>query len=118
MKQVQDALAASQPAIPLQMLFVSVDPDRDTPAVLARYAAFFSPDIIAVTAPEERLLPMTRGLGVVYMQSALPAGGYTVDHSAQLVLIDPQGRMTGMFRPPLDAQRIAGDLRLIAAAAP
>jgi len=118
MKQVQDALAASQPAIPLQMLFVSVDPDRDTPAVLAKYAAFFSPDIIAVTAPEERLLPMTRGLGVVYMQSALPAGGYTVDHSAQLVLIDPQGRMTGMFRPPLDAQRIAGDLRLIAAAAP
>ncbi len=118
LKQVQDALAASQPAIPLQMLFVSVDPERDTPEVLAKYAAFFSPDIIAVTAPQERLLPMTRGLGVVYMQSALPAGGYTVDHSAQLVLIDPLGRMTGMFRPPLDAPRIAADLRLIAAAAP
>ena len=118
MKQVEDALGAGDPPIPLQMLFVSVDPDRDTAPVLARYAAFFSPDIVAATAPEERLQPMTRSLGIVYMQSALPAGGYTVDHSAQIVLIAPQGRMLGMFRPPLDAQRIAADLRLIAAAAP
>jgi protein SCO1/2 len=118
MKQVEDALAAGEPPIPLRLLFVSVDPERDAPAVLAKYAAFFSPDIIAATAPEERLQPMTRSLGIVYMQSPLPAGGYTVDHSAQIVLIDPQGRMLGMFRPPLDAQRIAADLRLIAAAAP
>ncbi len=117
LKQIQGELATAPPTTPVQYLFVSVDPARDTAEVLSTYTAFFSADIIAVTAPEERLLPATRQLGIVYMQSPLPNGGYTVDHSAQLVLIAPDGRMVGMFRPPLDATKIADDLRLLAGAA-
>ena len=116
MKQVEDTLAAPPLASPLQLLFVSVDPARDDPATLGKYAAYFSPSIIAATAPEERLQPMTRSLGIVYMQSPLEGGGYTVDHSAQVVVIDPQGRLVGMFRPPLDPQRMAADLRRLAEA--
>lgn len=117
LKQVQAELTAAPPATPVQYLFVSVDPARDTAEVLSTYTAFFSADIIAATAPEDRLLPATRQLGIVYMQSPLPNGGYTVDHSAQIVLIDPAGRMVGMFRPPLDATRIAADVRLLAGSA-
>jgi protein SCO1/2 len=118
LKQVEADLAAKPPKDPVQYLFVSVDPARDTPQVLATYTAFFSPAIIAATAPEERLLPATRQMGIVYMQSPLPNGGYTVDHSAQIVLLDPTGRMVGMFRPPLDAAKIAADVRLLAGTAP
>jgi protein SCO1/2 len=116
MKQVEAGLAASKPAPPLQLLFVSVDPARDSLELLAKYTAFFSPSIIAATASEDRLQPFTRQLGIVYMQSPLADGNYTVDHSAQLVLIDPDGRMAGMFRPPLDARKIVADLRLLDAA--
>lgn len=116
MKQVEDALAAPPLAAPLQTLFVSVDPARDDPATLAKYAAYFSPSIIAATAPEERLQPMTRGLGIVYLQTPLEGGGYTVDHSGQIVIVDPKGRLVGMFRPPLDPARIAADLRRLAEA--
>jgi protein SCO1/2 len=116
MKQVEDMLAAPPLAPPLQLLFVSVDPARDDPATLGQYAAYFSPNIIAATAPEDRLQPMTRSLGIVYMQSPLDGGGYTIDHSAQVVVIDPKGRLVGMFRPPLDPQRMAADLRRLAEA--
>jgi protein SCO1/2 len=114
LKQVDDAISAAPLAQPLQLLFVSVDPARDDATTLKRYSAFFSPRIIAATAPEERLQPFTRGLGIVYMQSPLEGGGYTVDHSAQIVVIDPQGRLVAMFRPPLDAARITADLRRLA----
>ncbi|MFN7552970.1 MAG: SCO family protein [Pseudomonadota bacterium] len=116
LKQVEDALATPPLPDPLQLLFVSVDPARDDPATLARYAAYFSPSIIAATAPDERLQPMARGLGIVYLQTPLDGGGYTVDHSGQVVIVDPQGRLAGMFRPPLDPSRIAADLRRLAEA--
>lgn len=114
MRDVARALRDPPPGPPLQLLFVSVDPARDTPAALGSYAGFFSPDIVAATAAEPALRGFTSELGIVYMQTALPDGGYTVDHSAQIVLIDPQGRLAGMFRPPLDVAAIAADLRTLA----
>jgi protein SCO1/2 len=115
MKDVEQQIASAPLPQPLQLLFVSVDPERDTPEVLAGYAGFFSRDIVAATVAEPALRAFTTGLGIVYMQTPLDSGGYTVDHSAQIVVIDPQGRLAGMFRPPLDAARIAADLRTLAA---
>lgn len=114
LKQVDEAISTAPLAQPLQLLFVSVDPARDDAATLKRYSEFFSPRIVAATAPEDRLLPFTRQFGIVYMQSPLEGGGYTVDHSAQVVVIDPKGRLVAMFRPPLDAARITADLRRLA----
>lgn len=116
MVQVRDQVLAAQPDLPVQLLFVSVDPERDSPQALARYAGYFSPHIIAATADDARLLPMTRQLGIVYVKSQVTDSGYSVDHSSQIVLIDAQGRLAGMFRPPLDARVIAQDLQTIARA--
>ncbi len=115
MKDVEQQLTSAPLPQPLQLLFVSVDPERDSPEVLAGYATFFSPDIVAATVAEPALRAFTTGLGIVYMQTPLDTGGYTVDHSAQIIVIDPQGRLAGMFRPPLDAARITADLRTLAA---
>ncbi len=115
MKDVEQQLASAPLSQPLQLLFVSVDPERDTPEALADYAGFFSRNIVAATVAEPALRAFTTGLGIVYMQTALDAGGYTVDHSAQIIIIDPQGQLAGMFRPPLDAARIVADLRTLAA---
>lgn len=99
------------PAQRPQVLFVSVDPDRDSPEKAAEYAHFFSPEILAGTAEHARLEPFTRSLGMVYMKAPVEGGDYTVDHSSSLAVINPEGRLVAVMRPPLAPARIAADLR-------
>ena len=92
-----------------KLLFLSIDPERDTPEALAEYAAFFNKDTITATAPEPQLAEFTRALGLVYMK--VPQGDtYTMDHSATLVLLNPNAEFAGIIRPPLKPQAIAQDL--------
>ncbi|HEX6833303.1 MAG TPA: SCO family protein [Rudaea sp.] len=95
--------------------FISVDPARDTPETLAKYVAFFRPDFIAATGTDAELTPLTRALGLLYTRSSTGNGDEQVDHSASVVIIDPQGRMAGIFRPPFAPDAIAADLAALAA---
>lgn len=99
-----------------QVLFVSVDPERDTPELAGRYATHFSPAFLAATASHEVLEPFARTMGMVYMQSPLEGGGYTVDHSSSIAVLDPEGRLVALMRPPFDAAVIAADMRALAEA--
>ena len=101
-----------------RVLFVSVDPERDTPAITGDYARFFNPDTIAATADAEPLASFAATMGLVYMKVPLEEGGYSMDHSATLLVLDPQGRQAGLIRPPLAWQQIADDLRLLSAMQP
>ena len=101
--------AASRP----QVLFVSVDPERDTPAKTGEYAAFFHPDTLAATAPAGPLQAFASNLGLVYMKVATDDGNYSMDHSTALVVLDPEGRQAGLIRPPLVPADIAADLRAL-----
>jgi protein SCO1/2 len=106
--------AASRP----QVLFVSVDPARDTPAKTGEYAAYFHPATLAATAPEPALSAFAASLGLVYMKVATAGGDYSMDHSSALVLLDPQGRRAGLIQPPLVPADIAADLALLSKDAP
>jgi protein SCO1/2 len=101
--------AATRP----RLLFVSVDPERDTPAKTGEFAHFFNADTLAGTANPAELSQFAQALGLVYMKVPLENGDYTMDHSATLVVLDPQGRQAGLIRPPLKWKDIAGDLRLL-----
>jgi protein SCO1/2 len=93
--------AAKQAPEP-QMLFVSVDPDRDTPEILKSYATFYNPEFLGVTAKHKYLDILTKQVGALYgYDDGVNEGEYTVNHSAQLVLIDPDGRFRAVFSPPL-----------------
>jgi protein SCO1/2 len=94
--------------------FISVDPQRDTPEALGKYLAFFSPDFVAATGSDEQLTRLTRALGLLYSRSTGPNGEVQVDHSGSAVIIDPQGRLVGMFRPPFSAAAVAADLATLA----
>lgn len=94
--------------------FISVDPARDKPDVLAKYVAFFNPDFIAATGSDDELTKLTRALGLLYTRTPTGNGDEQVDHSASAVIIDPQGRLVGMFRPPFAPQAVADDLVLLA----
>jgi protein SCO1/2 len=98
-----------------QVVFVSVDPERDTPERIAQYVAYFNPGFIGVTGAHEQLAALTAQLGIAYQVEEHAAGSerYDVVHSASVVLIDPRGHLRGAFPPPLDALAIARDLALL-----
>ena len=97
-----------------RLLFVSIDPERDSPKSLGEYAHYFHPATIAATANEPALGEFVKSLGLVYMKVPQKNGDYDMDHSATLVLLDPQGRQAGLIRPPLVPAAIAADLALLA----
>jgi len=101
-----DEAALSQ----LQTLFVSVDPERDTPDVLADYVGYFDPDFIAATGSNPELARLCDSLGFGFVRVPQSEGRYTIDHSTAVALIDPQARVAGYFTQPLDARALAGDL--------
>ena len=94
--------------------FVSVDPQRDTPEILGKYVAFFSPDFVAATGSDEQLTTLTRALGLLYSRTTGPNGEIQVDHSGSAVIVDPEGRLVGMFRPPFAVADVAADLATLA----
>jgi protein SCO1/2 len=98
-----------------QMVFVSVDPDRDKPKMLKDYVHYFHPDFIGVTGKADQLDILTRNIGVLYGFEDPPAGSkdYVVNHSAQIVLIDPDARLRAVFSPPHDSKKIAATFEKI-----
>jgi protein SCO1/2 len=114
MQDVRERLAARGAADAVTMVFVSVDPARDSGETIRRYVEFFDPGIVGITGEPAKLDVLTNALGIVHRQVALEGGGYTIDHSSQLVLLDPEGRQAGIFRPPFDPAKLAADLALLA----
>jgi protein SCO1 len=109
-KQVWSRLHAAGRTDQAQFAFISVDPERDTPEQLGNYVGYFNKDFIAATGADEQLRRLTRALGLVYAKVPDQSGGYSVDHSASAVIIDPQGRRAGLFRPPFAAEAISADI--------
>ncbi len=99
-----------------QVVFVSVDPKRDTPAVLKRYVSYFHPAFIGVTGSRPQLDQLTRALGIYYQYRG-EGDDYLVDHSAAMVLIGPQGKLRAIFSAPHSAEVLASDYLVIRRAA-
>ena len=109
-KQVWNKLAEAGKTDKVQFVFVSVDPERDSAEQLARYVGFFNKDFIAATGADDQLTRLTRALGLVYAKVPDESGGYSIDHSASAVIIDPEGRRAGLFRPPFEVVPISTDI--------
>ena len=108
LKQVHQLLGDKNKNI--QYVFVTVDPERDTPELLGSYVGYFSADFLGVGGPHSELDKLTRALGVYYRVDKNPAGNYQVDHSAAVFLVDPQARLRGLFSSPQNAQHMAANL--------
>ncbi|MEE2002217.1 SCO family protein [Alkalimonas sp. MEB108] len=92
---------------PLNIWFVSVDPNRDTPQQMASYVQYFQQAAITgVTAGHDQLFPFVRQLGLMYAMSSTTDEHYLVDHSASIVLINPKGQLVAMFKPELVEGRV------------
>lgn len=111
MASIDDADVASA----IRVYFVSVDPARDTPQILHDYVAYFNPEFVGATAPMDRLRVLTRSLGIAHEihREDGDSPNYNVDHSAAIVLINPEAEFAALFGAPHDALAMARDMTRI-----
>jgi protein SCO1/2 len=117
----QKQWAALPEATRPRVLFVSVDPERDTPDAIGEYAHAFHRDTLAATADVPALEAFAKSLSMVFAKVPAPAGApadqYSMDHSASLAVLDPQGRLSGFITPPFEPREIATDMTRLSGAA-
>jgi protein SCO1/2 len=100
----------------VQMLFVTVDPERDTREVLAKYVSAFDPRFLGMYGDAAATLRAAKEFKVFYQKRAgATPQTYTVDHSAQSFVIDPEGRLRLLVKHDRIAEDLADDLRTLLA---
>jgi protein SCO1/2 len=99
----------------LQIVFVSVDPEIDTPASVGAYADLFKASMIGLTGTPDQIAEIARTYRVMYMKVPQPSGGYNVDHSTSVFLMDSAGRFSGVLTPLDSEEEALGKLRLLVA---
>lgn len=100
----------------VQVLFVTVDPERDTPQLLAQYVPVFHPSFLGLYADEQTLAKTAMDFRIFYKKQ--PGGSpttYTVDHTAGSYIYDPQGRLRLYIKHGEKPEVIAKDLKLLLA---
>ncbi len=95
----------------VRALFVTVDPERDTPEKLKDYVSSFDPRVIGVTGDADAIAAMTRGYRVYAKKVPLDGGGYTMDHTAIVYLMDKTGRFVAPFNLKRRPEEAAADLK-------
>jgi protein SCO1/2 len=115
MRDMHRELSAGDPAYAdTQYVFVSVDPERDSPEALRRYVQHFDPDFVGATGDREEIARLTRELGVFHER--VPGESteeYDFDHTVSLLLVDPEARLHAVFSPPIDPLEAADAFRAI-----
>jgi protein SCO1/2 len=96
----------------VQVLFVTVDPERDTKEVLAKYVTAFDPGFLGLSGDPAATQRAAKEFKVYY-EKRKTTDGYSVDHSSQTYVIDPQGRLRLFVRPDRVATDLADDLRVL-----
>jgi protein SCO1/2 len=98
----------------VQPVFVTVDPERDTPQVLKQYVAGFGADIVALRGSVEQTQAAARDFKVFFAKvPGKTAGSYTIDHTAGAFVFDPSGRVRVFARYSSGAEALASDLKLL-----
>jgi len=110
MKNVVSKIAEQEKMEP-QIVFMSVDPVRDTSEIMKNYISFFDEDFVGITGDLNNVHALTRSLGIVasFTANSEDPENYLVDHTASLLLIDPQKRVRAKISAPHVAETIIAD---------
>jgi protein SCO1 len=95
----------------LRALFITVDPERDDPKLLKDYLSSFDPHLSGLTGSPEQIAAVAKSYRVYFKKVPLPDGGYTMDHTAIVYLMDKQGRFVAPFSLKRTTEAAAADLR-------
>jgi protein SCO1/2 len=112
LKQVVDELGSAADSV--EVVFISVDPERDTPANIQKYVEHFNPNFIGLSGPIDELQTIWDSYGIYRAVTQTDAAlGYTVDHTARITLIDADGnlRLSYGFQTPIED--IVHDIKIL-----
>jgi protein SCO1/2 len=98
-------------AIRVQVLFVSVDPERDTAEVLKNYVPVFNPSFLGLTGSADEVARAAKEFKIFYQKQKLQAGAYTMDHSAGTYILDTEGRLRIFAQFGAGAPALLHDIR-------
>jgi protein SCO1/2 len=92
-------------------LFITVDPERDTPTLLKEYLSNFDPHVVGLTGDADAIAAVAKAYRAVYRKVPLDQGGYTMDHTAIVYLMDKEGRFVAPFSLKRTMDLAAAELR-------
>ena len=99
---ISQTLKALGPGKPVRALFITLDPERDTPAVMKDYVSSFDPRIVGLTGSQAEVDKVAREYRVYAKKVPTGDGGYSVDHTGVVYLMDRKGNFVESFNPDLD----------------
>lgn len=94
----------------MQIMMVSVDPQRDSTEQLKLYLEYFDPEFVGLTGELTDIQTLSNALSIPFIPGDTSKPRYTVDHSGNLAIISPDGRQYGFVRAPLDVKKLAEQL--------
>lgn len=92
-------------------IFITIDPDRDTPAVLKNYMAAFGPRFVGLTGSQAQITPVEKEYRVYAKKQPLASGGYGMDHSSVIYLMGPDGRLVTFYDELVSPDQLEKDLK-------
>jgi cytochrome oxidase Cu insertion factor (SCO1/SenC/PrrC family) len=92
-------------------LFITIDPERDTSAVLKGYMKSFGPDFVGLTGSKDAITKVARTYHVYIKKHPLPGGNYSMDHSGVIYLMGPDGKFVTYYEDEIGPDKLADDLR-------
>jgi protein SCO1/2 len=105
LKDLYEKLAAENAAADVQIIFVTVDPARDTQEQMANYIRYFNDKFIGLTGTGEQITVLTQQLGVLFYKDD-DKEDYAMGHSASVFLISPAWQLVGVFSPPYNTENM------------
>ena len=97
----------------MQVLFVTVDPERDTPTLLKQYVPAFNPSFLGLRGDSDATLKVAREFKIFYQKQPVSGGGYTMDHSAGTYVFDREGRLRLFGQYGAGAPALLHDIRVL-----
>ena len=98
----------------VNIVFVSVDPGRDTPEIMDTFVSYFNEKIIGITGDKAIIDKVAEPLGVIYdYEGDVASGDYIVNHFAAVYIFDPKGRERAYILPPHDVDKVTRAFKLI-----
>lgn len=106
-KLLADLPSARQPRV----LFVSLDPERDSPAQVGGYVRFFDPSFLGATGSQQAVAAAAAAFALPFAKVPLPTGGYTIDHGTAVYVVGPAGSIVAIASGVRDPGALARDYR-------
>ena len=108
----KELAAAGQKPLP-RIVLVSVDPERDTPELMGEYVDYFGDGNLGITGSLDEIRKLTSGLGIYFEKQPGQGDDYAVDHTAAVLLINPDGEFHALFSGPHIIENYVHDIPLI-----